>query len=301
MVEERRTVAGLTVHVLRGAGNCHSIRFDLVRGASPEGEAATDALWRFLRASARWDKLEFDFVPPGSGVERLVGAAARDGFPTERVPSWTTPYVPLTDGHGGEAWLAGTTAKFRANLRRRMRNLSATGPVTLQRFVEADPAALETIYEIERRGWKGREECAIACHENTRQFYDEIADQAARLGYLCLYVLTVGGRAIAAHFGLSRGGRYFMPKVAYDESYGQYAPGQLLMHAVLADCASRGLRELDFLGDVADWKAEWTAHVRPHSLWHVFQRTSWGRTLHAATFGARRVVRSLLGRGPISP
>ena len=296
LVGERRSVAGLPVRVLRSAANVHSSRFDLVRGPSIAGDAATGAIWQFLRACPQWDKLEFEYVPPDAALEQLVSAAALDGFPTEREASWRTPYIPLTDSDGSDgSWFERTDAKFRANLRRRLRKLSAKGPLVLHRFTKADPAVLQCIYDVERSGWKGRARSAIACNPATRQFYDEVAREAARFGYLSLYVLDLNGRAVAAHFGVAHRGRYFLPKPAYDESYSHNSPGQLLMHAVLTDCVRQGYREFDFLGPLAEWKAEWTSKVRPHSVWHVFHEGAWGRTHHAVRFRMRRAVKVLLG------
>jgi CelD/BcsL family acetyltransferase involved in cellulose biosynthesis len=295
LVEERRSLAGMSVRVLRSAANVHSSRFDLVRGRGASGDAATAAVWRFLKECPCWDKLEFDYVPAEAGLEGLVSAAAHDSFPVEREDSWRTPYVPLGEGSDNR-WLEGTDAKFRANLRRRRRKLSARGPLTLRRLSEADPAALRSFYEIEGLGWKGRGGSAIACHPDTLRFYDEIAREAARWGYLCLYRLDLGGRGVAAHFGLAHRGRYFLPKPAYDERYREYSPGQLLMYAVLEDCAQRGYQELDFLGPSAEWKADWTERRRLHSVWHVFHHSLWGQTLHALRFPMRRAVKGLLGR-----
>jgi CelD/BcsL family acetyltransferase involved in cellulose biosynthesis len=289
LVEERRSLAGVPIRVLRGAANVHSGRFDLVRGPGIEGDAATAAVWRFLKADSRWDAMRFEYVPSDAALEPLLAAAAREGFHTEREEVWRTPYIALGGGAGTECrWLEGTDAKFRANLRRRLRKLSSRGSVTLRRVDQADPAVLQRIYDVERSGWKGREGSAIASNGNTRQFYDEIAREAARFGYLSLYLLELDGRAVAVHFGLAHRGRYFLPKPAYDESYREYSPGQLLMQAILTDCVERGQHEVDFLGPMTEWKAEWTSQVRVHSSRHVF-RQRWGRALHTAM---RRVNRA---------
>ena len=181
-----------------------------------------------------------------------------------------------------------------------MRQLSAEGSLVLQRHVTAEAAVLQSIYEVERSGWKGREGSAIACHPELRQFYDEVARQAARHGYLSLYSLELNGRPVAVHFGLTHRGRYFLPKPAYDESYGRFAPGQLLMHEILSDCVRRGGREIDFLGPAADWKSEWTSETRSHSVWQVFRPGFRGHTLHAATFRIKPALRALLGRTSVT-
>jgi CelD/BcsL family acetyltransferase involved in cellulose biosynthesis len=74
---------------------------------------------------------------------------------------------------------------------------------------------------LESAGWKGTEGSAIVSESQTRRFYDEIAKTAESFGFLCLYTLDLDGELLAAHFGLSYKGRYFSPKVAYNESLKQ--------------------------------------------------------------------------------
>ena len=86
------------------------------------------------------------------------------------------------------------------------------------------------------------------------------------------------------HFGLTWGGRYFLPKPAFDEGHRECSPGQLLIHDVLQDCVRKGLEEFDFLGPWMEWKADWTEEIRPHAFCYVFRRGPVGLALHAAKF-----------------
>ena len=54
-----------------------------------------------------------------------------------------------------------TGSKFRANLRRRMRNLEKIGPVELKRYADFDSAVFEQFLELEHSGWKGRNGTSI--------------------------------------------------------------------------------------------------------------------------------------------
>lgn len=286
LVECRGRMRGVPIRLLRGAANVHSCRFDLIRGAG-DGEAAVSAIWRELARSGGWDVIEIPDVPEGGSAEGLVRHAASEGHPTGRWESMRSPFVPLG---GGADPLAGTDAKFRSNLRRRRRRLEERGALELRRFDRFDPQALQAFYDLERSGWKGRVGTAIACAEATRRFYDGIARWAGDAGCLSLYALLLEGRPVAMHFGLEHGGRYLLPKPAYDERHGDCSPGQLLVQAVLADCAARGLREFDFLGPSMEWKGEWTDRVRPHAFWYVFRRGPVGRALHAAKFGIAGIL-----------
>jgi CelD/BcsL family acetyltransferase involved in cellulose biosynthesis len=91
------------------------------------------------------------------------------------------------------------------------------------------------------------------------------------------------------HFGLTIHTRYSVPKLAYAEDLHEFAPGHILVHAVLEDLLARGVDEFDFLGNQMDWKREWTPLVRQYQRVHIFNRTTCG-------IAAARMRYSLLPR-----
>jgi len=295
LIETRTVFCGLPVTTLRGAANAHSCRFDMVRSAGMEGDAAVLAVWRFLRKLQGWDLIELPHVPEGGALEGLAAAARLDGFPVGEKESMRSPYLPLSwIGSGQDPLLLQTTSGFRANIRRKGRQIQGRGDLVMRRVNTADANWLQTFYDLERSGWKGREGTAIACSEETRQFYDEIARNGERFGYLSLSFLEFNGHTIAAQFGITHGGRYFMPKLAFDENYRQYGPGHLLIHAIMRDCVARGLSEYDFTGPWAEYKAKWTSTTRVHSTLTIFRQGFPGWVLHAAKFKVEAGVRNML-------
>ena len=209
-----------------------------------------------------------------------------------------SPYLPLSWlGSGQDPLVLQTTANFRATIRRRGRQIEARGNLALRRVNTADPAMLQTFYDLEHSGWKGKEGTAIACGKDTRQFYDEIARHGERFGYLSLSFLDFNGQTIAAQFGVTYAGRYFMPKLAFDENYRQYGPGHLLIHAIMRDCVEHGISEYDFTGPWAEYKAKWTLATRAHSNLTIFRKGLLGSFLHGAKFkvepGVKKMVRPL--------
>jgi CelD/BcsL family acetyltransferase involved in cellulose biosynthesis len=292
LLEEQTSFLGLPVIKLRGAANIHSGRFDLVHCAGSEGDRAAHAVWDYLKNTLDWDVIEFPQVPEGGGIDGWIAAAKEDGFYTGKVHSFEMPYVQLVPWEGGwDWWLCRLSGNFRHNLRRRVRKLPSEPK--LRRVERADPEALQLFYEIERSGWKGADGGAIACNPQTLKFYDEIARMADRFGYLTLYFLEVGGKTIAAQFGLTYNGRYFVPKCAYDESAQNFSPGHLLVNSILRDCSNRGLTEFDFLGPWMEWKANWTPLSRPHNTFLIFRDTVSGSAIHAAKFGWKRLAKKL--------
>lgn len=292
LVEGWSRLRGIPVRMLRGAANVHSCRFDVVHGTG-DAEEAGRALWRELQRAGGFEVLEIPDVPEGGLAERMLAWAREDGHPTGRWESMRTPFVSLP-GRGGsfeEMLERRTTAKFRANLRRRRRKLEEKGALRFERIERADPAVLRAFYDLERSGWKGEKGTAIGCDLATRSFYDRVAAWADGQRCLSLYALRLGDRPVAMHFGLTWGGRYFLPKPAFDESHRECSPGQLLVHEVLRDCVERGLREFDFLGPWMEWKGDWTEEVRPHGWCYVFRRGPIGVALHAAKFRIAAWVR----------
>jgi CelD/BcsL family acetyltransferase involved in cellulose biosynthesis len=291
LVDEHALFHGLPVRRLRLPANIHSYRADLVHGAGDFREAA-HALWDQLKTIPGWDLIEIRDVPEASATEQVLDFADNGRWPTGKWMSMRTPYIPLAGARSlAEVLEAQTTPKFRSNLRRLRKKLQAQGPIELRRIEQADRSVLDSFYALERAGWKGAEGSAIDCNPETRQFYDQVARLAARVGRLSLYVLEHKGRPLAIHFGVTSRDRYFLLKPAYDEAFSEYGPGKLLMEMVVEDCVARGFVELDFLGDSMPWKADWTSHLRRHWFSYVFRKSVYGSILHAAKFSIGPLVR----------
>jgi CelD/BcsL family acetyltransferase involved in cellulose biosynthesis len=192
--------------------------------------------------------------------------------------------------------LASKSLMFRANLRRRRRQLERLGTLSVERVTDGSSLAerLEEGFALEQRGWKGKEGTAIAQDERTRAFYTELAAGAARHGYLALFFLRLDGKAIAFHYGLAYRGIYYVPKLAYDESLKGCSPGLVLLEEAIKDGIARGLRGYDFLGAEAEWKNKWSSGALPHHWLFIFRDNGVGHALRKAKFdwvpAARRAL-----------
>ncbi|HEU4513712.1 MAG TPA: GNAT family N-acetyltransferase [Nocardioidaceae bacterium] len=305
LVETSRGWPGLRVRQLQGAANIHSCRFDITCEKGPAGEAAVAAIWAALRGIPGWDLIEIPRVPQGGAAEALVAQAEKDGYPTGFWrgfwQSIESPYAAVDLPPGADAVTVAGNAHFRRNVKRRLRRAMEEYDVRLRRLDEADPAALEAFFDLERRSWKGTAGTAIACSDGTREFYSDVARQAAEHGYLALYFLDFDGIPVAAHLGLRHNGRYYLPKIAYDEDYARFSPGQLLMRAIIEDVSKDGPAVIDFLGLMAPWKADWTENVLPHSSCFIFQTGLRGRLLHLGRFSVLSAARTAAHHPSLEP
>ncbi|HWS18098.1 MAG TPA: GNAT family N-acetyltransferase [Candidatus Elarobacter sp.] len=301
LVRERAVVSGFPIVKLTLPANVHSLRASLTVCPGEEGEAALKALWQVAKSLPQWDMIDVANVVEGSGLDRLVTLARSEGYRTARKRTSQTLYLPIntlpSDKPAAQPpWLAGTRPKFRSHLRRAKRQLEEQGTLALKHFNSADPEALEKFYILEASGWKGAEGTAIKCDPRTRQFYDAIAQAAARDGYLSLDFLELNGKPIAGHFGFNLRGRYFLAKAGYDEAFRRYGPGQLLVHEILNETPQRGLHEFDFVGPATWDESRWASERRTNYRVFIFRKSFYGAWLHAVRISGRDAVRSLLGR-----
>jgi hypothetical protein len=92
-----------------------------------------------------------------------------------------------------------------------------------------DPAAIEEFLQLEASGWKGAAGTALATIPGHADWFREVCDGLRTAGRLEVSALEAGGRTAAmwANFDTGEGSLHF--KSAYDETLGDYRPGQLLV------------------------------------------------------------------------
>jgi CelD/BcsL family acetyltransferase involved in cellulose biosynthesis len=295
LLEERAWFCGVPVRKLRAPVNGHSCRFDALRRLGLEEDLAIHCLWQCLKSLPGWDVLEFEGVPAEGTLCALARAAEAEGFQTGQVPMSPNPYVPIPADLSSLNELP-INKKLRSQLRGIRRELANQGELRLRQMGSADQRHLQRFYELESAGWKGAESTAIAASAQCLQFYNEIAQSAEKLGQLCLYQLELNDQLLAAHFGMVYKGRYFSPKVAYNESFGPWAPGHLIVEEILRDCALRGIQEYDITGQNDDWKRKWTDQARGQCIQYIFRNSVSGRLAHRMRFSLRPRVKRMLDR-----
>jgi CelD/BcsL family acetyltransferase involved in cellulose biosynthesis len=303
LVRRRAFVSCLPVVTLTIPANVHSLRASLTVCSGEEGAVTLKALWQAAINLSGWDLIDVANVVEGNALDRFVGLAKADGYRMARKRISQTLYLPIdasvsstSDKAAQPPWLAGTRPKFRSHLRRAKRQLEEQGTLELKHYSAADPEALKKFYDLEASGWKGAEGTAIKCHPSTRQFYDAVAQAAARDGYLSLDFLELNGKPIAGHFGFNLRGRYFLAKAGYDEAFRRHGPGQLLVNEILGQTPQRGLREFDFVGPATWDESRWASARRTNYRVFIFRKSVYGALLYAARISARDAVRKLLGR-----
>jgi CelD/BcsL family acetyltransferase involved in cellulose biosynthesis len=289
----RGSICGLGTRELASPTDVHSMRFDLV---ADDGEGTGAAVFRHLASDKGWDVLKITDVPEGGNAWAIYRAAQEAGFPVGAWESQRSPYISLPASHG--ELMQGLRAKFTANLRRRRRRLAEQGEITVERVAGTalSERHLDECLALELGGWKGRKGSAVSQSKAIHGFHLDLLRTAAFRRHLSVFLLRVGGKPIAFHYGLTSHGVYSLLMTSYDERFKEFSPGHLLTEDVLKDCISRGLREFDFLGCDLPWKLEWTSTVRPHHWLFIFRDSFLGRFLRQVKFAWVPAARQCLAR-----
>ncbi len=289
-------LARIPARTLRSLSGIHSCRFDLIHGGEQPAQIA-DALWSSLRERSEWDVIEALDVPADGAFMHLLAHAARDGFLTGTWSTRKSPYLPLPPRDADPFENCPSNFKsYRSRLKSKARKLHQEGTVSFDIHTTEYHDALTQFFALESSGWKGSKGSSIASNLPLVRFYSSIVEECAQRGHLRMYSLTVNSKPIAMHLGLLMDGCYYAPKVAYDESFARFSPGQLLVQHVITDLTRAGVKKYDFLGPRAVWKSVWTDHVREHHNCYVFRPTIRGRCLHTLAMRGGSLVRRLRHR-----
>jgi CelD/BcsL family acetyltransferase involved in cellulose biosynthesis len=283
---------GLTVRRLEFIFNVHTPRLDVI--VVRAHREVYQALWQYLGdRGGLWDVVEMHQLAEESRTLQEVRAAAeKAGFPAGVWRSDRSPYIGL-DGTTADEYFTSLGAKHRSNMRNRIKRLSKLGKVDVE-ILHGDhglTTALEDGFAIEAAAWKGEASTAIRSDEAVRRFYTRMGQVAARLGWLRLQFLTLGGRRIAFGYSLVYARKLYLLKAGYDPAFSPYSPFNLLCERLIRGAFDEGLLEFDFLGSDAEWKMRWTRTTRPHHWLFLFSRGARSRFLHWTKFRLASLLR----------
>jgi CelD/BcsL family acetyltransferase involved in cellulose biosynthesis len=282
---------GGRITVIQSLTNVESYRFEFL-AADGRLDIARH-LWRTLCRAGTADVIRLDHVPDSSPTLAAGLDVAREhGWRTVIEDTFATPLRALSSSR---AWDQGLRSSFKYRLRNRLKRLAVKGDVGFEMVSSSQgvSAALPKFYQLEASGWKGVQGTAVVQQPAVKRLYDEIAVRAC--GDVRLALLTVAGTPIAAQVLRLCGRTLFMLKIAYDEAYGLFAPGQLLTARVVQYGIQQGIEGLDFLADNAPWKEVWATGFVRHRRLLLFAPTLAGHYAYWTGYGIRDHARRVPG------
>ncbi len=162
----------------------------------------------------------------------------------------------------------------------------------------ADPLDefIDSVFRVAAKGWAYQQGSAICSTPELRGFYADLIRMASLQGWLRCYILKLEERPIAFDLCLQHHTVTYNLKIAYDEEFAKYSPGELLRAFVLKQNFADDVREFDFLGDTATWKHRWANGVREHLKVYVFNSTFYARWLQWFPLHVKELAKSALDK-----
>jgi CelD/BcsL family acetyltransferase involved in cellulose biosynthesis len=201
---------------------------------------------------------------------------------------------PTLSLDGWEPYLAGRSANFRQQVRRRERRLARAHALAFR--LADDPSRLdddlELLFRLHAARWG-----ADSPFLRWREFHAEFARLALDRGWLRLWFLELDGRPAAAWYGFRFGRVESYYQAGRDLARSDASVGFVLLAHTVREAAADGMREYRFLRGGEPFKSRF-ADVDPGLETVVVTRGVRGRLAGAAVAGALRSDRArwLLGR-----
>ncbi len=146
---------------------------------------------------------------------------------------------------------------------------------------------------LESAGWKGALGTAASLDSIQGRFYAAMMRGFAERGDAAVYSLLHGEHVVACRLVVRSPTMIVILKTTYDESYRRYAPGRLLLRAVLREMFERHTGAVvEFYTNATDEQLAWATDQRGIENVRVY-RSALGRWAFERVRAARRLARSM--------
>ena len=187
-------------------------------------------------------------LPGDSVLARTAGDRLRT------IPRVASPVLEMPEGWEA-AYERCASKQRRSRSRGTERQLRELG--SLEVVVACDgpavDAALDEAFAIHRLRWDGRPDGSSFGRPERADFTRRTLVELAEQGHFGICVLRLDGRGIAFASWLEVGTTLYGHRTAYDPALSRYGPGQLALRQSFAAGSDRGMRRIEFLGEVSDY------------------------------------------------
>lgn len=149
-------------------------------------------------------------------------------------------------------------SKVLANSRRRQKNLEQELGALTFRFDDSRLDVMETCMRWKSQQHRKSGSVDVFSHTQHVRLFQELAKNKL----LLVSSLSAGDRLLAVHLGMSSLGRVYSWIPAYDAAYSRYAPGKILLLALMEESFNRHHQEFDFLIGGESYKWDYATHTR---------------------------------------
>lgn len=166
--------------------------------------------------------------------------------------------------------------------------------------VVTDPAeiklCLAQFFELHIKEW-GKKSKSFLCEQENRDFYFYIVDEMASYNALRFDRITLNDQMIAGHLGFHWAGRLYYWLACFDSDYAKGSPGRLLLENIIHSALQLGLKELDMLFGMEEYKQQFRSDIRKTGAITIYRSPLVAARLRKPTFTPRlsRLLSMVLG------
>ncbi len=253
------------------ASNPHTFSVDFLTLQGREHEVIPFLLSSLHTCCPAWTELRCPRISELSATRAVLENSSHDHLWAEKMRirgNYIHSVGPFND------YLGRLDKNFARNLQRVSRKIEDLDGFELLFLTGADakPELIREFAAVEASGWKGREGSAILKSERLMRFYTSLAQRLAVRGWLEWHILRAEDRSVACHMAVRMGSKVLLWKIAFDEDFQSYAPGNVLMMSTFRRAfLDPGIDEVDCLTD-SKWNVNWKMEHRTYHYFAIWPR-----------------------------
>lgn len=280
LMKVRTSLKGLPAIQISFIDNGISPRNHILYRNNNRSENAVKLILKYLIDNKNeWDLIFFRSVESSSSYLKLLKGISRINIIIER--GLRSPFIEIQKDF--EIYLSEVfNATQRRARKRGLKKVSREGDYKVEVYKKPDEigSALNYVFQVSRKSWKGNIKTDMAASLKTKRFYEEITAYFAILGQVHLWILFLNNNAIAADYFLYEGNKIYFLINDFDQDYTRLSPGQALLYHVLEYYHSEKINEFDFGGDDLDYKKKWATGFRQHCNIQIFSKKPYSNFLY---------------------
>jgi CelD/BcsL family acetyltransferase involved in cellulose biosynthesis len=208
--------------------------------------------------------------------------SAHRGIRSVSHPFAVAPYIPINCSW--DSFWVGLKKELRKDSERQIRRLTEQeGQLEYRRPCSAAEVERFCIVLVKQHVRRRRELKNDYSLFEVRRFVDFHTDLAQRLheaGTLDLTAMCLGPKLLAIHYGARYAGTYYYLFPTFDDAYGKYSVGRLLLLHLLKECFDDGMHEFDMLVGDETYKHQYASHAHQLFSLAVYNQSIKGRLAH---------------------
>ncbi|WP_172452622.1 GNAT family N-acetyltransferase [Chromatium okenii] len=141
--------------------------------------------------------------------------------------------------------------------------------------------------ELESQGWKGLQGTSIHANNIQGAFYAQLMKEFAVSGNASVYELYFNDTLVASRLCIFNSEMLIILKTTYAEEFSEYAPGRLLLYAVIErEFAQKRVKKIEFYTNANQDQISWSTEQR-----YIQHITLFRHSLLKKAYQAKNVIR----------